>query len=354
MARAGSKPRLRRAGRGRGGPWAHLCACALVVGAAHCETKDPGRQSPVAPRISCGCPFYDFGTVRQGDRLTHTFRIDNTGSARLRLLRVDRSESCAVATVPEVIAPAVGIDLEVTCDTEERPNRLVDKLVVHSDDPVQAELVLGVDARVEPRLAFTTRTVDLTMPFGENGSQDVWLTGHRAIAARLEVLSIDPPGPEVTVLPPAQGKPEGLRLAMAGGRVGRVAGQVVVATGLEKPKELTLLYSWQVLGNVTVDPTNPYIDLRGPGGGSARIKVASSRHDFRLDDARVIDGPFEATFVADEASHGYSVDVRVVASRVPPGQRGLSGKLRLISNDPAESQKEVPLFALGTPLPAGE
>jgi hypothetical protein len=102
-----------------------------------------------------------------------------------------------------------------------------------------------------------------------------------------------------------------------------------------------------VIGNLTVDPTNPYVDSYAPGGARVVVNVSSKRDDFRLDDARVVEGPFESTFDRDEAAHVYAVQVRLVPSQVPPGQRGSVGKLRLISNDPAEPQKDVPLFALG-------
>ena len=41
------------------------------------------------------------------------------------------------------------------------------------------------------------------------------------------------------------------------------------------------------------------------------------------------------------------MNVKVRPDRVPKEQRGLLGTLRLEDNDPAEPQKDVPLFALG-------
>ena len=234
------------------------------------------------------------------------------------------------------------------CDTEERQNRLFDRLLVHSDDPVAPELVIEVQARVEPLLALTSRTVDLKLAVGEQDSQEVRLNGRLAMSARLAVEAVDPPGPDVVVVPAQDDRPQGLRLTVVGSQVGRAAGQVRAATGLAKPKELTLLYSWQVIGNLTVDPTNPYIDLRAPPPIGVVVKVSSSRPDFRLDDAWVVEGPFEASFARDEPARGYSVRVQVDPSRIAGGQRGLSGTLRLVSNDPSEPRKDVPLFALGS------
>jgi uncharacterized protein DUF1573 len=321
-------------------------AGALLLSVVACSSK--GRHdAPAAPHITCDAASYDFGQTRQGSRLKHTFRLRNTGSAPLRIERVDYSYSCVAVNPPERVAPGEGADLEVACDTDNRSNRLVDKLVIHSDDPLLPQLELKVEASVEPLLGLTSRTVELKTPFGRKDSQEVRLTGALATQARLELEMVDPPGPQVTILAAEPGRPQGLRLTLAGSRVGRTAGRVQVRTGLEKPKDLTLLYSGQVFGDLTVDPTNPYIDLRAAGPIGIVVKVSSRRPDFRLDDARVVTGPFEASFTRDEATRDYSVRVRVVEGRLAEGQRGLLGTLRLISNDPAESRKDVPLFALG-------
>jgi len=202
--------------------------------------------------------------------------------------------------------------------------------------------------RLEPLLGFTSRTVELKPVFGEKASDEVRLIGRLATTAHLKVESIQPPGPEVVVLPAEAEKPQGVRVTLSGTRVGTVAGQVSIATGVENPKTLTLLYSSHVVGNLTVDPTNPFIDLRAPGPIGVVVHVTSRRGDFGLTDARIVEGPFEASFARDVAGEGYAVTIHVRLDQIPEEQRGLVGKLRLVSNDPAEPQKDVPIFALGT------
>src|SRR5450432_3240604 len=92
-------------------------------------------------------------------------------------------------------------------------------------------------------------------------SAEVRLVGHVAATAELSVESIDPSGPDVTVLAAEETRPQGVRVTMVGTRVGQRAGQVTLSTGLDDPKKLTLLYSWEVAGYLTVDPTNPFVDL---------------------------------------------------------------------------------------------
>jgi hypothetical protein len=208
------------------------------------------------------------------------------------------------------------------------------------------------DVSTDLPLAFISRTVDLKLAFGEKGSEEIRLMGKLASAARLTVETIDPPGPDVTILPADGAQPQGVRVTMVGTQVGQRAGQVSLATGLNEPKELTILYSWKVVGDLTVDPTNPFIDLRAPPPVGVAIHVTSSRKDFRLDQAQMVDGPFQASFVRDQAAGGYTVHVTVADSGSSDGSRGSVGTLRLISNDPAEPRKDIQVLALG-PLQRG-
>jgi hypothetical protein len=323
---------------------------AFVFCAVMCKTK--GETASVSgsadvPRLVCGSAEHDFGTVREGDRPAYTFSLRNAGLAPLQINKVDPSHSCAAHHPPQRIAPGEDASLQVVCDTEERTNRLAEKLTVHSNDPQAPALVLAVTARIEPCLAFESRTVEVKAAFGRDDSQDVRLTGNLAFTAHLAVDAVEPPGPDVKIIPADDEKPEGLRITCAGLRVARVAGQVRVSTGVEKPSHLTVLYTCQVIGNLSVEPTNPYIDLRAPGPAEVVVHVSSSRPDFRLEQARVVDGRFESTFERDPNGHGYSVRVRVDGGQVPDEVRGATGTLRLVSNDPAEPQKDVPLMALG-------
>jgi hypothetical protein len=229
----------------------------------------------------------------------------------------------------------------------------------HRDDPVQEAPLEkreskasareeALTSKSEPILALSTRTVDLTMAFGETAVEEVRLVGRRASSAHLRIVSVLPPGPDVVIVPAEGLTPEGVRVTDTGSKVGHQAGQITLATGLDDPNELTLLYSWAVAGNLTVDPTNPFLDTRAPDP-SVAVRVQSSRQDFRLERVEILAGPFVASVERDGTGlGGYSVRVSPVPSHSDGStQRGFVGQLRLVSNDPAEPTKDVPLFALG-------
>lgn len=332
-----------------------FCRTIFALCAIACRTKGEPASGPGSsdvPHLVCNDTNHDFGSVRQGDRLTYAFTLRNTGFAALQILNVAQSHSCAANYPPRRIAPGESANLEIVCDTEERVNRLEEKLRVHSNDPMDPALVLSVTARIEPRLAFGSRTVEIRAAFGKEDSHEVRLIGNLAFAATLAVDAVEPAGIKVKVISADKERPQGLRLTCAGLHVGHILGQVRVTTGLEKPSHLTLLYTCQVIGNVSVEPTNPYVDLRAPGPAGVVVHVSSSRADFRLDQVQAVDGPFEASSARDSGGNGYWVRISIRGSP-PSDDRGAIGTLRLLSNDPAEPQKDVPLIALG-PLNQGD
>ncbi len=317
----------------------------LFLGTLACR-RGGDADLPPTSRITCAETTHDFGDVLEGETVSHAFVLRNEGRAPLHLTRVDGSTACSAPSVPGALFPGGEAALVVTCHAGARQGPVSERVLVHSDDPSAPTLELRVQAHVEPLLSLTSRTIDLKMAYGEGAAGEVRLTGRMAASARLTVRSVEPAGPSVTIVPQEGVKPEGVRVACDGGRVGQASGQIALDTGLSKPATLTLLYSWQVAGNLTVSPTNPFIDSHAAAPGGADVRVSSRRSDFRLDRALVVDGPFVAAFHRDEAASAYVVHVEV-SPHAQGDARGSVGTLRLLSNDPAEPRRDVPLFALG-------
>ena len=51
----------------------------------------PAKQSEAAPKIFSVEPVYDFGEVRQGQKVEHVFQIRNTGTADLAIKKATGS-----------------------------------------------------------------------------------------------------------------------------------------------------------------------------------------------------------------------------------------------------------------------
>ena len=55
------------------------------------QDVEPATQSEAAPKISSVEPLFDFGEVKQGEKVEHVFQIENTGKADLVIKRATGS-----------------------------------------------------------------------------------------------------------------------------------------------------------------------------------------------------------------------------------------------------------------------
>jgi hypothetical protein len=233
-----------------------------------------------------------------------------------------------------------------------RAQEAIDTPALRSRDAASGEDPIRVKADAAPLLALDTRLLELDLPFGQERDADVRLIGVHAGTARVEIKDAGEVGFTLDPLPRRGAQAEGFRVHFRGTRVGVHVGNIVFTTDLPEPTELTLPYTCKVRGTLDVRPTNPYFDLRGPGPSEVVIDVRSTRSDFAIRAAEIAGGPFTASYRRDPAGSGYEVTVGVREDRLARGARGTLGKLILRTNDASEPEKEIPLFAFGSPTQA--
>ncbi len=119
----------------------------------------PAVDTANAPKITCGKPKFDFGTVTEGPDITHEFVIHNRGRGPLRITNVSTSCGCTAAvlqgaggqnaTMPTVI-PAGGRGIvKATYHTNGRPGHATKIITVSSNDPVNPSFQMQLDMTVE-------------------------------------------------------------------------------------------------------------------------------------------------------------------------------------------------------------
>lgn len=320
------------------------------------------------PRIAVPTAMFDFGKVTEGDQLTHVFTLKNEGNAKLTLDRVRTSCGCTVANLKaKELAPGASTELEVKFDTAGRHGQNRKVVTIESNDSKSPRTQIEVRADIAPLLGFEPRYVRLTPEYGKTAEQEVRLVGKLASEAKL-VIAPNPPEDEKSKDPkdakdpkakdPKAAKSEPakddvkvellqddkgakIKLSLAGKTVGLGSGRVTLDTGLEKPKQLTLRYSWQVRGTLQVSPSRPYFD---PGRGLKErvLRIRSTKADFKLTQANVTKGPFTATIEKTDAG-GFQYSVKVALKEGAEPDPSVEGMLVLVSNDALEPKKEIPL-----------
>jgi Protein of unknown function (DUF1573)/Cytochrome C oxidase, cbb3-type, subunit III len=88
------------------------------------------------PNIQFDSQIFDFGTVDEGARINHTFKVSNKGTGLLKI--VDAYASCG-CTVPKLskktLEPGETTDLFITVDTSMKQNGITKTVNVSSNDP---------------------------------------------------------------------------------------------------------------------------------------------------------------------------------------------------------------------------
>ena len=304
--------------------------------------------------------MHDFGTVTEGDKLRHVFVVKNTGNAPLLIDGAHASCGCTVAALKsKSIAPGGTGEIDATFDTHGRVAAARTTITVDSNATDQPHATITLSANVERLLAFESGYIRVATDWGVPHTERVWLAGKLLGEATPKVLKleshrrVDAPIEEDPMLSELSARPieeeaggttrKGLELSLKGRRVGSGSGKATIDTGLPRPAQLELNLTWAVASTLSVDPES----LSFAAGQERILRVWSKKPNFKLSQVRVLDGPFVATLEKPESPAVFKVKVTWNGS--PPAER--SGKLQLISNDPAEPKRLVELRIVQAPLP---
>src|SRR5262245_62813640 len=107
-----------------------------------------GKSGPAAPKIALEEREHNFGRVKQGEEVSHTFKIKNEGAAELVIHNVSPACGCTASDFPRKLAPGEEgkITLAVkTAGMNGKNDRYAD---VISNDTAQASLKLWVHMEV--------------------------------------------------------------------------------------------------------------------------------------------------------------------------------------------------------------
>lgn len=344
----------------------------LALWAGACgRSQEPERSSPAgAPATPAGARLVieplerDFGNARQYTEVLHSVFLRNIGGTPLSF-QTEAGHSCTAVPSQGELAPQEHRELELHC----RPalhGVFADQVIVRSNDPKEPERRIAVSGRVEPALVLEPDFLEVRLPFGGTHTEEIRAAGARAHEAKLSVerASLDGPQPatggwpehglSVDTKPVDSDTPDAtgpkLRVRFDAKRPGMHAGNLVVSTGLDEPREIPLSYLFVVAGTLEVSPIPVYLNLRAAGEKATTIVVRSSQPSFTVKAVNVLDGPFEAAFTRVNAG-SYRVDLRVLEDRLDAGIHGVNGRIEIQSNDRTEPRKEIPVFAFGRALP---
>jgi hypothetical protein len=124
---------------------------------------------------------HTFGTVIQGETITHTFTVRNTSSMLLKIARMELSQLGMTARVTSMILPEQEGKVTVKWDTHRVKGDLTGETTVYFDDPAQPPILFLLRGVVKPRLEFLpSRAVFLSLFKGEGTERTVTIVNNEA------------------------------------------------------------------------------------------------------------------------------------------------------------------------------
>ena len=304
--------------------------------------------APAVPRISFDALNFDFGKIPADTKVSHRFKVTNTGQAPLNITRLNPSCGCTSTVLGKwTLAPGESTEVEVNFNPAGFRGLSHKSIQVVSDDPASPTTTLTFQADVVREISPSTDSVffqDLvrstprraSVKFSSGTDKPVVLTEAKAPGAPYLTAALRPDGNDAWVDITLDG-----RKVPAGRQVG--ADAVVVRTANPKVPTVVLTVQWEMRASVTAEPLR--VAWAEPAGKELRTKVLLKQVDgrpFRVVSAKTsnplltVEGAGLAAAARQELEVVLSADTR-------PGL--YTEKVQLALDDPDQPELELRVSA---------
>lgn len=101
------------------------------------------------PKSSFSEDEWDFGTINQGDKVSHVFMVTNIGGSVLNITKVRSSCGCTAAVLSKrVLKNSEKGEIKATFNSKNRSGPFKKKIFVHSNDPKTPLKILSVKGNI--------------------------------------------------------------------------------------------------------------------------------------------------------------------------------------------------------------
>ncbi len=108
------------------------------------------EQKANAPKIVFDNKVFNFGTLKQGASVSHTFNFKNEGNSDLFIRKTKSSCGCAIAKLDKKVIPAgESAKFDVTFNSKGKSNRQNKSITIITNDPSNSQLSIRITGTVE-------------------------------------------------------------------------------------------------------------------------------------------------------------------------------------------------------------
>ena len=162
------------------------CSAALLLGNGALQAAD-------APHAVVSEPRYDFGALRQGEKVSHCFAIRNDGSVPLEISRMALSLPGMTARSSSVISPGESDQICIDLDTSSLSLEINATARLDLNDPAQPRITLVLHGRVKQPIDMLPLSAVFAAVFkGEGAERHVRIENNEP--EPLNILRLEPEG----------------------------------------------------------------------------------------------------------------------------------------------------------------
>lgn len=303
-----------------------------------------------APKISFDSTHFDFGRISPDKKVSHLYKVTNTGNAILSITNVRPACGCtSTVTGQWSVKPGESTDIEATFDPKGQRGIVRKSIVVVSNDPQAPETTLTFDAEVVQPIQPSKDNVFFdnvdregsvgdSIRFVSNDGNPVKLTGAEA-----------PGAPYLHLATRSDGKDAVLDLNLAGKEIpkGQDMGIEVVTVHTANP-QLPLFrvnVQWQVKPSITADPS-AVAWSEAKAGEALRMDLTLTQAQgrvFRVTNATSTNPMLTVEGVGQVAAAKQKLTL-VFSAKARPGR--YSEKATILTDDPQRPSIEIPVYAV--------
>jgi hypothetical protein len=239
-------------------------------------------QAPAAPHISFDAMHHDFGKIPGDAKVTHRFKVTNTGKVMLNITRLNPSCGCTSTVVGKwSLAPDESTEVEVTFNPAGFRGLSRKSIQVVSDDPSTPVATLTFEAEVVREVMPSTDSVFF---------QDLVRTTPRKASVKLasgndkpvKVTDAKAPGaPYLSAETRQDGNDAWVDITLDGRKIpaGKTMGAdpIFIRTSNAKVPAVTVTVQWEMRASVTASPAR--VAWKEPAGSRLEAEVVLRQVD---------------------------------------------------------------------------
>lgn len=301
-----------------------------------------------APRITYDATHFDFGKIPADAKVSHRFKVTNTGQANLNITQLNPSCGCTSTVLGKwTLAPGESTEVEANFNPTGFRGPVRKSIQVVSDDPANPRTTLTFEADVVREIMPSTESVFF---------QDLVRSAPRKASVKLasgndkpvKLVDAKAPGaPYLAATTRQDGNDAWVDIVLDGKKIpaGRQVGAdaIIVRTANPKVPTVTLTVQWEMRASVVADPLR--VAWSEQAGQELRSTVMLKQVDgkpFKILSAKSTNPVIAVEGVDKTSAARHEIDVVLTAS----ARAGLySEKIILTLDDPEQPEVEVRVSA---------